>query len=187
MVLFNVNIPFSRTSLFWEHALKSAFGFIGTYVLILFGPTILAGKHKGILTEIAASGFDLAAEEPLTVVMLSTVATVFYNYFIWHKNAQFVRIEKVALLEDKTLLEFTLTNFNSPQRRIIQVPTKEVTLVKKKPFSFNNGKIVYTFEGANQQTLCGFDTLTSHFHNNKRAIYKLLKELSNVITVKGEL
>jgi hypothetical protein len=125
--ILKINKPKSNSFIIWEHLLKSAVAFIGTFALLFWGPLFLGSKRRRNEDGVGKDVFIYFIEHPEVTIGLSFVAVLINNFYIYHKNRKTKYIVKID--HDESTVNMELTN--------LYYTTKQLVEISKKDFGFN--------------------------------------------------
>lgn len=152
--LLEIPKPKDKNHIIWEHVLTSCVGFVGTFVLIYFGPLFLAsgGRHSSRRmepNETIGSFYETMLENPEYMVLIASLVTIGINLFILRKNRKMKLI--VGIIE--TDFDFQIERTNAYFAKV------EKLSVPKESFSFRIERMVSS-ESDKKQELIFSDSQT---------------------------
>lgn len=115
--LLEIPKPQSNSFIIWEHLIKSAVAFIGTFALLFFGPMML-GRRRNVNGEDSLT-FKLVQyiiEHPEIQVGISVLAVLFTNFYIIIKNKKIKYIIKIEQGEETIRMELTNLYYTKSQQ-----------------------------------------------------------------------
>jgi hypothetical protein len=152
--LLEIPKPKDKNHIIWEHVLTSCVGFVGTFVLMYFGPLFLAssGRHsyrRNGPNETIGSFYETMLENPEYMVLIASLVTIGINLFILRKNRKMKLI--VGIIE--TNFDFQIERTNAYFAKV------EKLSVPKERFSFRIERMVSS-ESDKKQELIFSDSQT---------------------------
>ncbi len=177
--LLEIPKPKSNSFIIWEHVLKSAVAFAGTFALLFFGPIMLGARRKGGDSEdsLSYNAVEFILNHPEVHVGASVLAVVIMNLFILVKNRKIKYITKIGIDEDKVQIE--LVNLYFTRRNQISIPKSDFDFYIKSSVSDDNEKKqTIIFRNTRESRVVG-EIKPSHFFWSEQII-----QLRNMI---GEL
>jgi hypothetical protein len=99
--------PKSNSFIVWEHLMKSAIAFTGTFAMLFFGPIIFGGRKSAyrnndhFVTSIIKNLFD----HPLLYFGLCVLAVAIINAYIVYTNRKIKYTTKIEFDDEKIQLE----------------------------------------------------------------------------------
>lgn len=128
--LLTIPKPKSKSYIYWEHAIKSVFAFVGTYALTIFGPLLAGGKSR----HNRDGSTDLLVyflEHPLLTFGLCVFVTVAYNIYIFSSNKKSNYIVGIQQLENSVAFSLTSIYYKKTQSVSVPLENLEVKVVTK--------------------------------------------------------
>jgi hypothetical protein len=117
--ILHIPKPKGNSFIAWEHIIKSAVAFTGTYILLFFGTLMMSGKRGGG-ESLGKNIFIYLTKHPEVQIGLSVFALLVINLYVFFKNRKVKYI--VEIQHDENSLQFGLTNLYYSQNMIISVP-----------------------------------------------------------------
>lgn len=176
--LLDIPKPQSNSFIIWEHLLKSAVAFIGTFALLFFGPMML-GRSTRVNGEDGLS-FKIVQyliEHPEIQVGLSILAILIANFYILIKNKKIKYIVKIE--QDEKAIILHLTNLYYTKSRLIEISNSDFEFYFKNSVTQDNEKrqtIVFNKKRDNK-TIGEINTKHFFWSEHRIQIMKVINEL----------
>lgn len=137
--ILNIPPPKNKTFIVWEHAMKSAVAFIGTFAMLFFGPMLLEARSRDTSTDsLGAQLVFYLIDHPEVQFGLSILAVVICNVYLIWRNRKMKYI--VGITKDDNVLELQLTNLYYSKTTPIQVDLTNVEIKLESKVSSSNEK-----------------------------------------------
>jgi len=123
--VLEISRPKSNSYIIWEHLMKSAVAFIGTFAMLFFGPMMAGSRSRGVDAEdrLSFKIIQYLIEHPEVQIGLSVFAVVILNIYIIFKNQKIKYIVKIEY--DDSVIQMELTNLYYSKKQQIEIPTKD--------------------------------------------------------------
>ena len=145
--ILEIKPPTSRSYIFWEHSIKSAVAFVGTFALCFFGPLFLSAKTNKYGSDSENDpGFYLVKlfiDHPEYQIGLSVLAVIIYNIILIVGNSKITNIVSINLEQDQ--VNFEITNYYFKKVTKVSIPLSELDyeIVSKTMDEANKNTTVY--------------------------------------------
>lgn len=162
--LLQIDKPKRNTFIIWDHVIKSAVAFVGTFALMFFGPMFLGGKRRRSGDYENSLSYQLIVyinEHPEVHVGASILAVIVYNIYLVIKNSKSKYISSVSVSESEVILGRTNLYFSKFEEIIVPIQNFQFIL-EKKVNSSNEKKSIIIFKDINQSKEIG-RILPDHF------------------------
>lgn len=119
--------PKSNGFIIWEHTLKTAVMFVGTFAMLFFGPMFLEGRSHRTSDENGLGYYIVTflLENPLVQIGLSILAALIYNVYTILVNKKVQYVVQMDITGDTA--EIHLTNLYYSKLKVIQLPLDELS------------------------------------------------------------
>ncbi len=120
--LLKIPLPGNATHIVWEHLLKSAVAFVGTFALLFFGPMLLTSKrhHRHSEFDPGLSLVKFILEHPIVHFGGSALVMIITNIILIRKNR---RVDYVIGMEtDEKEIRLHLTDLRCKRQKSLQLP-----------------------------------------------------------------
>lgn len=177
--LFSISRSKDNSHLVWEHLMKSALAFAGTFTATFFGPMMLGARryspNRGSEDSFTGKIVLFILENPLMNFAICGVILVIYNIVVFRKNSRVEHISSVSMNEIE--IEITNVNLRFSKQKTIRIKKTDCTIefnMKEDEFGEKFKKIKF-FEN---EKLIGFINPKNHFWNEKLPeIQRMINEL----------
>ena len=111
--ILQIHKPENSSHIIWEHLIKSALAFSGTFALLFFGPLLLSAKsrrrpYRDEDTSLELDIISYLLEHPEVQIGLCILAVIIYNVYIISKNSK--RKYAVSISQDGDNLSIGISN-----------------------------------------------------------------------------
>lgn len=139
-VVLEILKPKSNSFILWEHLLKSAVAFVGTFAMLFFGPLMLGSRNRSGNSENSLSYIiiEYFIEHPEVKIGISVLALVAMNIYVFVKNQKVNYIVKIA--SDANVINLTLTNMYFSKMKQIEIPLSDFEFYLESKVSDNTEK-----------------------------------------------
>lgn len=136
----DITKPESNSFIIWEHLMKSAVAFIGTFAMLFFGPMMLGSSRGGNNSENSLSYqlIEYFIKHPEVQIGLSLLAVVIMNGYIFYKNRKVKYIVKIE--QDAPVIRLELTNLYFSRRTQVEILATDFEFTVENSVSENNEK-----------------------------------------------
>ncbi len=175
--------PQSNSFIIWEHLLKSAVAFIGTFAMLFFGPMML-GRSRSVNGEdsLTFKFVQYLIEHPEIQIGLSVLAVLITNFYIFIKNKKIKYIIKIE--QDEKTIRIELTNLYYTKSKQTEIPKSDFEFYFKNSITQDNEKRqTIVFNNTRDNKIIG-EINTKHFFWSEHSLQlrKVINELKEYRT-----
>jgi hypothetical protein len=172
--------PKDKSFILWEHLLKSAVFFVGTYALLFFAPLFLDAKtHDSNRSEgIGINIFFFLNKHPEIQLGICLIAVIFINLYVIKKNSSIKYITQIE--HDSATIYFQITNLYFTKNQNINIPLTEFEFYFEHTITGNNQKkqkIIFK-NSVNNQTIGEINPDHFFWSNHKIQIRNMMEDLN---------
>lgn len=173
--------PRSKQYVVWEHLLKSAVAFTGTFALLFFGPLFLAprSRHLSSQDEVppSISFLEYMLEHPMVQIGICIVVVIIYNVRIFLSNNQRTAVIFIGLQDDQIEIRTSDRYFRGEQK--LQIPLEQFgfQIVAKADDSGDGSSEVHFIQTSSNKILGKIQTSHAIWNAHIPTIREALKAL----------
>lgn len=125
--ILNIKTPKNNSHIYWEHAIKSAVGFVGTFILLFFGPMFLSGRrsyHGDSENNLTYIILTFLLEHTEVHIGASILVALIWNILIIRSNSKIHYVKRISY--DEKHVQFELTNMYFKKTTAASIPIEDL-------------------------------------------------------------
>lgn len=200
-IILDIPRPIGVKHIFWEHAMKSVFAFLGMFALLFFGPLLLEGKtnrHSQSNDDLPIQFLFYMIEHPEIQYLLCFLAVLVMNLHIIYKNSRKNFIVKIEVNDTQVKFSKASLYYRKIEEQKIKTTQLEF-LIKTKTSDADEKKQTLQFINKSNGRIIGIIKPSHHLWNDqliqiRTALYTLKNlgiskknTISNYTSVLGSL
>jgi hypothetical protein len=189
--ILKIHKPENTVHILWEHILKSALAFTGTFALLFFGPLLLSGKsrsrhHGNTDNDPGLLFIKFIIEHPEIQFGVSILAVLIYNLIIIKNNSK--KNYAVSIDIDNYMVIIGKTNLYYKEVENVSLPLENLTytLVTKTSDAGEKQSTLRFIDKTNRKIIAAIKPSHIIWNNQVRDIRLALRELDSLGVNKDE-
>lgn len=189
--LLKIHKPENSVHILWEHLIKSALAFTGTFALLFFGPLLLSGKsrsrhHGNNDNDPGLLFIKFIIEHPEIQVGVSVLAVLIYNLIIIKKNISRKYAISVDISDDTVIIGKTNLYYKDVANASLPLKNLTYEIATKTSDAGEKQSTLRFIDKTNREVIAIIKPSHIIWSNQVRDIRNALKELDSLGVKKEE-